>query len=666
MESDLRPLVWTNAADAVSALAARAGVGTRASVAPSATITEAAAVVGLDAEEVTSTYAEVDSVVRRAAPAVVRVVGGGVLALLRAGHRSSVVMAPDGSARTVDTTVVSSTLCESVDAQRGAEADRLLAEAEVPPVRRPRARAALLREILVGTPVAGLWRLRLPAGASFPAHLGAAGIPRRAGALVALFAAQYATWIASWWILGRWVMGGGLGFDWLLAWAALLLALVPMRLLATWLQGRVAIVGGALLKARLLAGALGSDPDDVRGDGAGRLLGRVLESEAVESLALGGGVLGLVASLELAAAAFVLAAAPSGGVLLGLLVAWIAAGAVLSRSYLSARRSWTDARLGMTHALVERMTGHRTRLAQEAPERRHEGEAESLASYEASSTRMDGAATLLSAIPRAWLVTGACVMAPVFGSGGAAVAIGGVLLAFRALQRGVAGLADLATAAIAWREVAPLFRAAARPAEAALAVGGENAVVEARDVVFRHRGRPTPVLAGASLTMRQGDRVLLEGPSGAGKSTFAAILAGLRRPESGAVVVAREGMRIASVPQFHENHLMTGSFLFNLLVGRAWPAGADDEREAASLCAELGLGPLLASMPAGIQQVVGEGGWQLSHGERSRLYLARALLQGADLLLLDESFAALDPESLALAMRCVMRRAPTVLVIAHP
>ncbi len=39
--------------------------------------------------------------------------------------------------------------------------------------------------------------------------------------------------------------------------------------------------------------------------------------------------------------------------------------------------------------------------------------------------------------------------------------------------------------------------------------------------------------------------------------------------------------------------------------------------------------------------------WQLSHGERSRLYMVRALLQRSDLLLLDESFAALDPESLA-------------------
>jgi ATP-binding cassette subfamily B protein len=65
-------------------------------------------------------------------------------------------------------------------------------------------------------------------------------------------------------------------------------------------------------------------------------------------------------------------------------------------------------------------------------------------------------------------------------------------------------------------------------------------------------------------------------------------------------------------------------------------------------------------------QNVGETGWQLSHGERSRLYLARALLQGAELVILDESLAALDPENQGRALECAFERAPTLLVIAHP
>ena len=88
--------------------------------------------------------------------------------------------------------------------------------------------------------------------------------------------------------------------------------------------------------------------------------------------------------------------------------------------------------------------------------------------------------------------------------------------------------------------------------------------------------------------------------------------------------------------------------------------------EMLALCEERGLGPVLARMPGGITHYVGETGWQLSHGERSRIFLARALLQGAHLTVLDESFAALDPETLALCLECSLKRARTLMVIAHP
>jgi ABC-type multidrug transport system fused ATPase/permease subunit len=71
-------------------------------------------------------------------------------------------------------------------------------------------------------------------------------------------------------------------------------------------------------------------------------------------------------------------------------------------------------------------------------------------------------------------------------------------------------------------------------------------------------------------------------------------------------------------------------------------------------------------MPAGLLQPVGETGWQLSHGERSRLYLARALLQGGEILILDESFAALDPETLRRSLATALASSHTILVIAHP
>jgi ABC-type transport system involved in cytochrome bd biosynthesis fused ATPase/permease subunit len=58
------------------------------------------------------------------------------------------------------------------------------------------------------------------------------------------------------------------------------------------------------------------------------------------------------------------------------------------------------------------------------------------------------------------------------------------------------------------------------------------------------------------------------------------------------------------------------------------------------VCRELGLGPLLDRLLAGLQQRFGEAGWQLSDGEACRVCLARGLLQGADPLILDESLAS--------------------------
>jgi ATP-binding cassette subfamily B protein len=123
---------------------------------------------------------------------------------------------------------------------------------------------------------------------------------------------------------------------------------------------------------------------------------------------------------------------------------------------------------------------------------------------------------------------------------------------------------------------------------------------------------------------------------------------------------------VVLTPQFHENHILNETLAFNLLMGRCWPAEAGDLEEAHDLCIALGLQDLLARMPAGMMQIVGESGWQLSHGEQSRIMLARALLQKADVIVLDESFAALDPETLSVCLETVFARAPALLVIAHP
>jgi ATP-binding cassette subfamily B protein len=200
-------------------------------------------------------------------------------------------------------------------------------------------------------------------------------------------------------------------------------------------------------------------------------------------------------------------------------------------------------------------------------------------------------------------------------------------------------------------------------------------LIDASEVVFRYRPESRAILRGLDLTVYQGERILLEGGSGGGKSTLAALLTGLRIPESGLLLLngldrptlGSSWHQLATeAPQFHENHLLAGSLAFNLLMGRNWPPSAEDLTKAQALCVDLGLGGLLDRMPAGLMQQVGETGWQLSHGERSRVFLARALLQNAQLTILDESFAALDPATLKACLKCAVAHASTLMVIAHP
>ena len=339
----------------------------------------------------------------------------------------------------------------------------------------------------------------------------------------------------------------------------------------------------------------------------------------------------------------------------------------------------------MTHDLVESMAGHRTRVAQLPADRWHEGEDEALEKYLRSSKALDeSTARLMALVPRGWLVLGLLGLAPALLYGNAspariAIAVGGTLLAYRAWRRLAAGAWQLAGAAVAWQRTSILFRAATRQelpgALDVVASKNSRLVMDARDLVFRYSDRAEPVLRGASLGIAKGERLVLEGASGGGKSTLVSLLAGVREPNSGCVLMdgfdrptlgaAEWRRRLAAAPQFHENHVLAETFAFNLFLGRPTILAPADFEEARDICDELGLGDLLHRMPAGMLQMVGETGWQLSHGERSRLYIARALLQNAELVVLDESFAALDPENLKRAVQCVVKRARSLLVIAH-
>jgi ATP-binding cassette subfamily B protein len=521
-------------------------------------------------------------------------------------------------------------------------------------------------------------------------HARSIHLVRRLVVLTCTHLGAYALGILGWWMIAKGALDGRLDRGWLLAWGLVLFSQLPLRAIAGRTQGRVTIDTAALLKQRLLAGALRLAPDTIRKQGAGQLLGRIFESEAVESLALDAGFVGLTAVIDLAVATAVLALGAAGVTHVALLAGWLAITLAIAWRYFARRTAWTDERLGITHDLVERMIGHRTRLAQQSRTQWHDGEDDALEAYVDAGQRMDTHAARLSALlPRGWIVVAMLGLAPWFVTGSAstaslATAVGGTLLAARAMKKIVVGVASIAGARVAWRTVAPLFHAASGfDAAAAIDVPAPAAtrdaklpILEANEIVFRYRDRGEPVLRGCSVRIHSGDRILVEGSSGGGKSTLGAVLTGMRKPQSGLLLLdgldldtlglERWRKRVAAAPQFHENHVLSATFAFNLLMGRRWPPKEEDLAVAEAICDELGLGPLLARMPAGLQQMVGETGWQLSHGEKSRLFVARALLQNAEVTVLDESFAALDPQTLERSLRCVLARANALVVIAHP
>jgi ATP-binding cassette subfamily B protein len=643
-----------------------------------------AAAVGLEAEPIEARYDEVEAMLAQASGVILRVaVAGepGLLLVIKGGRHRLVLLTPDLQHRRVSARTVRDLLCAPIEERLLPMLDQWLTA--VPCARRERARRAFMRTHLFGVSVSAGWLVRVSPAAGFFSQLCRLGLCARALRLVGAYALAYGFWIWGWWLVGAAALAGRYDAGWWQAWVLLLVSLAGLQALSSWQQTQFLTGAAAVLKRRLLYGALRLDQDHVRREGAGQLLGRVLESEAIESLALSGGLTAALALFEIAASMLVLAYGSGGVTHIVLLVGWLGLVAILVWRYTDRRRTWTASRLALTHHLTEQMLGHRTRVVQQPMAQWHDGEDESLSHYHEASQNMDRLAVVLGTVaPRGWLIVSLVALAPALFAGSPtaalAVGLGGCLLAYRALQKSTLGLMHLAAAAIAWDQVAPVFRAGtsvplppARPSTRA----HSTTILFAQDIVFRYRDKGQALLRGVDLQVHRGERILLEGASGSGKSTLAALITGLRVPESGLLLLHgldRQTLgdtwrrQAVNVPQFHENYILSESLAFNLLMGRGWPPTPEDLDEAEALCRTLGLGDLLDRMPSGLWQVIGESGWQLSHGERSRVYLARALLQRADLIVFDESFAALDPENLSRAIECVITRAPSLVVIAHP
>ena len=179
------------------------------------------------------------------------------------------------------------------------------------------------------------------------------------------------------------------------------------------------------------------------------------------------------------------------------------------------------------------------------------------------------------------------------------------------------------------------------------------------------------ILKGISFEVAPGTMTALVGTSGAGKTTISALLPRLYDVTSGSIAIDGYDIRNLTGESLRKNigvvmqdsHLFHDTIIENLRYAKA--DATLDEME--SVCKAAQIWDLIASLPNGLETMVGERGHRLSGGEKQRLAIARLLLKSPSIVILDEATAHLDSENEALVQAALKEalRGRTSIVIAH-
>ncbi|MEN9979988.1 MAG: ABC transporter ATP-binding protein [candidate division WOR-3 bacterium] len=190
------------------------------------------------------------------------------------------------------------------------------------------------------------------------------------------------------------------------------------------------------------------------------------------------------------------------------------------------------------------------------------------------------------------------------------------------------------------------------------------------NVVFGFLGKK-PVLHNMSFEIKYGEKVAIVGRSGSGKTTLVKLLLKFYTPEKGRIGIA--GIDIRSIRTsdlrkkigvVHQNeYVLPGTMRDNVRIGK--PDASDDELFQA--LRHTNLYDFIVGLPAGLDTEIGERGVGLSDGEVQRLAISRVILRDPDILIFDEAFSEIDPQSESLIREAIFQlfRDRTVIFITH-
>ena len=204
---------------------------------------------------------------------------------------------------------------------------------------------------------------------------------------------------------------------------------------------------------------------------------------------------------------------------------------------------------------------------------------------------------------------------------------------------------------------------------------GRDIPLDSFDIGFEHVSfayeNGNPILKDVSFSIPQGSMTAIVGPSGGGKTTITRLIARFWDVQEGSITIGGHDVKEFTCDSLLKNMSMVfqNVYLFHDTIENNIKFGCPDatHEQVVEAAKKACCHDFISALPQGYDTVIGEGGSTLSGGEKQRISIARAMLKGAPIILLDEATASVDPENevhLQQAISALVKN-KTLIVIAH-